>query len=597
LPFAIRNPQSAACLLTLAIIFASCTPATPTPGPTPTESGVPTPTGSTSPIPTERPTPRILAVQPNSAEVARYEKLELTIALEAAYESPYDVRQVDLSATFSGPDGREWLVPGFWDGEAAWRVRFTPSATGEWRYRLQVRDQNGTSAPWEGQFACTPSDHHGWLQVGSWVDPAYSPRYLVHHDGSPFYGVGHCDVVSMMSYGWDAEQGFTLFNRMAEHGENMLVYWPLYSSPFFVMRYDQYSRPDLKTIDLVVEDAERKSIYLVFTIWNHGLLRDATHPWARNTPGLWETQNGFRALGSIDAFFSDDEMWAWQENLYRYFIARWGYSPAIGLWQTVSEIEGTNAGRYLNTWHERVNRYFVEHDPYRHPTTASKAGDAPWPAGYAAMDVAQMHSYASGNSVTRTGLLVARWTREMWQAETKPNFIGEFGTNDERLQPRLLHNGIWTALANGAAITPMDWNDGSTWGSMTDDMMEQMAHLATFVSDAAPGSAQALPLAHLNPSPLQVTTGNRDLRAWGLLSEDKGTAFFWVQDIRPGETRTDVTVTVEGLAPGDYVIRPFDTWQGVYLDESRATADDAGQLTIALPPFDRDIAVRLEQAL
>jgi hypothetical protein len=543
----------------------------------------------------EQPIPRIRAVQPDRLEVARYGKLELTVALEAVYDNPYDVRQVGLTAVFTGPDGREWVVPGFWDGEEAWRVRFAPSVAGEWRYSLYVRDRQGENDPWEGQFTCLPSGHHGWLQVGDWVDPAHSARYLVHHDGTPFYGVGHCNAFDLMSYGWDAQGGFTLFDRMAAHGENMLVYWPIYSNPFFATDYDHYSLPDLKVIDMVVEDAVRRSLYLVFTIWNHDLLRDETHPWSRTNMGDWGTQNGFRKLGSLDTFFTDEEAWAWQENLYRYVIARWGYSPAIGLWQTVSEIEGTNAGPHADRWHERVNGYFVEHDPYRHPTTASMAGDAWWPAGYAVMDVAQMHSYDSQHDPVGTGPLIAGWTQRMWQAEAKPNLIGEFGSSDHRNHPELLHNGVWAGLAAGAAATPMEWNDSGAWGRMTEQMYAHMSHLAAFVAD--------LPLAHLDPTPLELTASDRALEAWGLGGSDWG--FFWVQDVsmvgaaavevREGVVvRSGATVTVEGLGPGTYAVRPYDTWQGVYLAESRATADESGRLTVALPPFSRDVAVRLE---
>ena len=173
--------------------------------------------------------------------------------------------------------------------------RIAISVEGEWRYSVQVGDRRGLSAPWEGRFTCLPSAHHGWLQVGNWVDPAYSPRYLAHHDGTPFYGVGQADAIDLMSYGFDAEKGFSLFDQMAQHSENTLVYWPIYSNPFFATRYDRYSLPDLKVIDMVVEDAARKGIYLVFTIWDHALLRDKTHTWPN---GLWETQNGFRELGN-----------------------------------------------------------------------------------------------------------------------------------------------------------------------------------------------------------------------------------------------------------------------------------------------------------
>jgi hypothetical protein len=388
-----------------------------------------------------------------------------------------------------------------------------------------------------------------------------------------------------MSYGFDAEKGFSLFDQMAQHGENMLVYWPIYSNPFFVTRYDHYSVPDLKVIDMVVEDAARKGIYLVFTIWDHALLRDKTHTWPN---GLWETQNGFRVLGSLPSFFTDAEAWAWQENLYRYIIARWSYSPAIGQWLTVSEIDGTNAGWHADEWHQRVNGYFVQHDPFRHPTTASKAGDMWWPAGYQAMDVTQMHSYKSQNDPAGTGPFIADWTQRLWQAQAKPNFIGEFGTRSQRNQPELLHNGIWAALAAGAAATPMDWNDNGPWGRMDDGMADHLGYLAAFVAD--------MPLVRLNPLPLILTTSDTRLQAWGLGSA--GWGFFWVQDVaRSGaavEQVSGATVTVEGLSPGTYAVRPYDTWHGLYLAESQATVEN-GRLVISLPAFERDLAVKLER--
>jgi hypothetical protein len=122
---------------------------------------------------------------------------------------------------------------------------------------------------------------------------------------------------------------------------------------------------------------------------------------------------------------------------------------------------------------------------------------------------------------------------------------------------------------------------------MDDEMYEHMAYLATFVAD--------LPLAHLDPVPLEVVADDERLQAWGLVGEGGGMGFFWLQDTAPGDTRTDVAVTVTGLAPGVYAVRPFDTWQGVYLGESRAIADQSGRLMVALPSFSSDLAVRLER--
>ena len=97
---------------------------------------------------------------------------------------------------------------------------------------------------------------------------------------------------------------------------------------------------DLLLIDSYLASAERLGMVLVYTVWHHDLLRGPEHQWGR---GNWDL-NGFRKVTPNAAdFFADAESWRWQENLYRYIIARWGYSPAI-MWMTVSELNGTSVG-------------------------------------------------------------------------------------------------------------------------------------------------------------------------------------------------------------------------------------------------------------
>ncbi len=49
-------------------------------------------------------------------------------------------------------------VPGFWDGDESWRVRFTPSQVGDWEYSLVVADGRGESEGMNGRFTVTPSE-------------------------------------------------------------------------------------------------------------------------------------------------------------------------------------------------------------------------------------------------------------------------------------------------------------------------------------------------------------------------------------------------------------------------------------------------------
>ena len=69
-------------------------------------------------------------------------------------------------------------------------------------------------------------------------------------------------------------------------------------------------------------------------------------------------------------------------------------------------------------------------------------------------------------------------------------------------------------------------------------------------------------------------------------------AIIWVQLRQLDQTRTAASVTISGLQDGSYAVRPFDTWEGNALAEITAQAS-GGQLTIELPAFRNDIALKI----
>lgn len=579
--------------LSLSLLTTGCganmIPATSTPTAIPS-TATPIPTATATPFPT----PKITSIELDRSELPKYESLEFKLAVEAQYTNPYDARQVTLDGIFTGPDGKAMTVPGFWDNEGAgaWRIRFTPSQAGEWRYQLIINNGGSPSAPAEGKFNVTASDLHGWLQVGQWVNPDYSRRYLVYHDGTPFYGVGHGDALNILADRFTIEGGVGLFNEMKDAGENYVVWWPLYIMSPINDRYDAYSTTNTRLIDVIVKDAQKKGVFLIFTVWDHPELRGENHPWGT---GNW-VKNGFSKLGDIESFFISDEAWAWQENFYRYLIARWGYSLAIGMWQTVSEINGTSSYEQTNPWHEKVNAYFVEHDPYRHPTTASMSGDVDWPEGHRAMDAPQVHVYNLKDPV-RAALTSVQWTRTMWKNAEKPNWIGEYGVPGNAVYPEMFHNFNWAALASGAALTPAEWNDRGSFMQMSPEMYADNGRLAQFVSE--------IPLAQLNPSALQIASSDAKVRGWGVAGKDGG--LFWVQDFsmegagdsspknQKAEVRRGVQVGIEGMAAGTYTIQPYDTWQGEYLKAFDVDCPESQPCQIKLPNFTADMAFKIER--
>ena len=94
--------------------------------------------------------------------------------------NPY--MDVALSAVFSNK-GENIKVPGFYDGNGIYHVRFSPPGLGTWSYRT-VSNVTELSDK-KGKFRCIkPSGkNHGPVRV-------VNTYYLEYSDGTPFYSVG-----------------------------------------------------------------------------------------------------------------------------------------------------------------------------------------------------------------------------------------------------------------------------------------------------------------------------------------------------------------------------------------------------------------------
>lgn len=119
----------------------------------------------------------------------QYSVEQLTFISSRDYANPFDFREVAFRATFSGPDGREMAVPGFWDGGRTWRVRFALPAAGVWTYTTACSnaadaglDRRAGSLTVASATGPNLTDLHGGiLQVGP------DRRYLAFQDGTPFF--------------------------------------------------------------------------------------------------------------------------------------------------------------------------------------------------------------------------------------------------------------------------------------------------------------------------------------------------------------------------------------------------------------------------
>lgn len=90
--------------------------------------------------------------------------------------------EVELSAEFVLQD-EKIKVPGFYDGDGIYRVRFSPGKVGNWSY--QTISNTPLLNEQSGRFKCTAptGNNHGPLRI-------VNTFYLQYADGTPFYAVG-----------------------------------------------------------------------------------------------------------------------------------------------------------------------------------------------------------------------------------------------------------------------------------------------------------------------------------------------------------------------------------------------------------------------
>lgn len=505
--------------------------------------------------------PVIDSVMANSQVVKKYEKFEVVVALIANYSNPYDPDEIDLSCVFTSPSNKKWNVFGFFDGKS-WKIRFSPNEVGIWQYRIILKDKTGETQSQTYTFECIGSQHRGWLKV------AANNRYLMYDDGTPFYGVGYCRAWNSLAIP---------FEEAKNYGVNMIVIW--IGPPWMGMIENTskgigvYDQSICFTIDNYIQEAEKNNIHIILVLWPHDALRVPGQPW----PGGNWYLNAYSQITTPEGFYSDTGIvWEYQKKLYRYIIARWGYSRALGIWNIICEINGTT-GYTINpqaaeNWCVRVHQFLKENDPYKRPTSGSKSGDQFWNNGYNIFDLVEIHTYKDKASASSIADTIVNYTRQMWVGFNKPNFVGEFGTDNQNLQPLHLHNAIWSGLAAGACITPLDWNDGGSWGDMTEDMLQHMKIFSEFVRD--------IDFVNNNFQPASVAiTPSGDVFAM----RSSKYAFGW---IRKTTTFTERVLTIQGLLDGVYEAKFYDTWTGEYFLNIQSTST-YGFLSISLPAFSK----------
>ena len=544
--------------------------------------------------------PGISSVAKNQDSVGKYEKLELTVALTAAYENPYDPDQIDLSAEFTSPAGKVWKVNGFYGADQmatppapngrggrggvtltnfAWRIRFAANETGNWKYVVSAKDSTGTTRSSEGTFACTASKLHGWVRV------APNKRYLCCDDGTSFYGVGVCHAWSVST---------NTLTQMQDLGFNTYVYWNgTYDSAggdnliaSMSSGVDKYDQAKCSRLDNLINWSAERGIGMILVIWPHDYLCD-NHGDMGTWPSKW-TQNPFNTIVSSTNFYSDAKAWDYQAKMYRYIIARWGYSVGLEGWQVIDEIEGTTSWKYDRPagtlWIAKIASFFQTNDPFKHPTNASLGGF--WDDGDKVNDLSNTEHYGPSTPATVVGVV-----RRLWSGYEKPCIIGESAM--DRTGPAA-HQRLWSSLAGGIAVTPLLWQFNQGWN---DSAAAQYPAFNKFIADIEFGRLT-------NPALAQVSVP--DVGAWGITSDQ--ITFGWITGeiaVSGGRRGTPPppavpptpisgkSLTVSGLRNGSYRMEWWDCATGTVIATEAVTAANGSVTSVIPATTESDLAFKV----
>lgn len=265
---------------------------------------------------------------------------------------------VSVDAVFTSPSGKTHTLPGFYDGDNTWRVRFNPNEEGRWTYRTLSRPSD-SALDSAGEFVATPNPVRGFLR--STPGQAWGLHY---ESGEPaliwgdtaynLFGMAYCgaDVASFMAR--RVSQGFNLLRVRVPvspfHPPRGYSEWQTrrtwaWGGSEQSPRFDEFNLDYFRTVDAVVQQAEALGVGLemIMEAW------------------------GFEFPFNSRQIFTPE----WEELWMRYLIARYDAYNSLYFWTPLNEYEYYPNGDWhykpvADRWAMRIARWIKETAQHGH---------------------------------------------------------------------------------------------------------------------------------------------------------------------------------------------------------------------------------------
>jgi len=304
---------------------------------------------------------------PESTALPRRAVGEWSVRSARAYAEPFI--HVWVEASFTAPSGQVHTLPGFYDGENTWRVRFSPDEAGRWLYSITARpaDAGLTQA---GEFEVTARETPGFVKATPGTAWGFSyesgaTAFLMGDTVYHLFGAAHCGMEVFPFLQRRAAQGFNILRVRVpvspfhppegySHWQTRST-WPWGGSPQ-APQFERFNLAYFRTVDAVMQQAAALDIgfEMIMEAW------------------------GFEFPFNNRAVFLPE----WEELWLRYLIARYDAFASVYIWTLANEYEfypdGNCREKYVaNRWAMRTARWVKATAPHGHVIAAHNGPQEP----------------------------------------------------------------------------------------------------------------------------------------------------------------------------------------------------------------------------
>lgn len=348
-----------------------------------------------------------LSGYPNS-DVPRYRKYEMTFQiggvgtaftdynpfnpnLNSLGSQYYNKKGILVDAVITTPSGGSVTWPCFWyqssDGSTFWKLRYSPTATGQWTVSIRVKYGSDTVSSPSRAFNCVAGSDHGFIEINS-----NDKRFFRFSDGTSFYPIG----TDISGYSMGGSASGTAFPKMKANGANFtrVLFTSLNIEPYDISKngsvksLNNYSMSRALNVDSLFETGEANGIRIIWGLDDWTYIKDNSSQYISTT--------GREAPATSSAeFFTLSAAKEIYKRKLRYWLARWGYSASLLGLDIINE---TGGGAASYDWHIEMANYIHTYSAQPHLASGDNGSGTlqakSVPNDHDAMDFCNYHDYA-----------------------------------------------------------------------------------------------------------------------------------------------------------------------------------------------------------